>query len=310
MRRVNFGNLCGPIPRAMSLCALSAALAAGCSVEAPARPSCTTPPPLKVVLVIEENHGYSQIIGNPDAPYINRLAGEGASFSRSFDVTHPSQPNYLALFSGSTQGITDDQVHPHDLFNTPNLGSKLLAAGLTFGGYSEGLPQAGSDVEDAGDDATGLYRRKHNPWVNWQDDTVPLPPAKLPPSVNLPFTAFPADPDQLPTVAIVVPSQRHNMHDGSVAEADSWLQQNIEPFVRWARTHNGLLILTWDEGGMPEFDRIPTILHGPMVRTGIYDGVVNHYSMLRTLEDLFGLPHDGQTPSAGPVQCDVWASAG
>src|SRR5262249_32499138 len=150
-----------------------------------------------------------------------------ASFTRSFGVTHPSQPNYLALFSGSTHGIGDDTTHPHDLFTSPNLGSKLLAAGMTFAGYSEDLPEMGWDGETAGADLTGFYERKHNPWVNWQDATVPLPPDKLPPSVNLPFTRFPSNLDDLPTVAIVVPNQKHDMHDGSIAEADAWLEQNL-----------------------------------------------------------------------------------
>src|SRR5207237_468411 len=82
--------------------------------------ACTTPTPRKVVIVIEENHGFSQIMGNPDAPYINRLASEGANFTESYAVWHPSEPNYLALFSGRTFGITDDRIHPHALFTTPN----------------------------------------------------------------------------------------------------------------------------------------------------------------------------------------------
>ena len=114
------------------------------------------PRPDHIVMVIEENHSYSQIIESPDAPYINSLAAEGAVFTQSFGVTYPSQPNYLALFSGSTQGITDNSC-PHT-FTTPNLGHALLEAGLTFAGYSENLPSVGSLIC-----SVGLYARKHNP---------------------------------------------------------------------------------------------------------------------------------------------------
>src|SRR5262245_45099820 len=95
------------------------------------------PRPDHVVIVIEENHSYAQIIGSPSAPYINSLAAGGALMTQSYAITHPSQPNYVAFFSGATQGVTTDSMYPHSLFTAPNLGTKLLGAGLTFGGYSE-----------------------------------------------------------------------------------------------------------------------------------------------------------------------------
>src|SRR5437879_5503658 len=146
------------------------------------------PRPDHVVMVIEENHSYPQIIGNPAAPYINSLAQQGALFTASLGVDHPSQPNYLALFSGSTQGVTDNACP--DRFTAPNLASELIAAGLTFGGYSEDMPSVGY---------TGCsslaYRRKHNPWVDWQGVEVPA-------TVNMPYTSFPANFSTLPTVAM------------------------------------------------------------------------------------------------------------
>src|SRR5437762_8336262 len=90
------------------------------------------PTPSHVVVVMEENHSYNEIIGSSSAPYINSLANSGALFTQSFAVTHPSEPNYLAFFSGSTQGITDDSC-PHT-FGPPDLGGELIQAGLTFGG--------------------------------------------------------------------------------------------------------------------------------------------------------------------------------
>ena len=151
--------------------------------------------PGHIVLVIEENHAYSQIINSPDAPYINRLAAQGALFTQSFGITHPSQPNYLALFSGSTQGITDNSC-PHT-FTTPNLGHNLIAAGLTFAGYSEDLPSIGSIIC-----SMGLYERKHNPWVNWQNSIT----NGIPTTANLPMTNFPTDYSKLPTISVIVPN--------------------------------------------------------------------------------------------------------
>jgi hypothetical protein len=114
----------------------SAAAPPGTRASAPAAPE--VPAPARTVLVVMENHSYGDIIGNPAAPFINGLARRGALFTQSFAVTHPSEPNYLALFSGSTHGVTDDSC-PH-VYHAPNLASDLAAAGKSFTGYAEGLP--------------------------------------------------------------------------------------------------------------------------------------------------------------------------
>src|SRR5215475_2202688 len=100
------------------------------------------PRPDHVVIVIEENHSYSEIIGSFAAPYINSLVAQGALFTQSYAITHPSQPNYLDIFSGFNQGVTNDSC-PH-YFATDNLGLYLLNASLSFAGYSEDLPSIGS----------------------------------------------------------------------------------------------------------------------------------------------------------------------
>ena len=107
--------------------------------------------PAHVVVVIEENHGYKQIIGNPDAAFINELAADGALLTNSHGLLHPSQPNYLALFSGSIQGVTDDRPVLGTPLTDPNLGAALIAKGHTFAGYSEGLPAIGSLSLSVGD---------------------------------------------------------------------------------------------------------------------------------------------------------------
>jgi len=242
-----------------------------------------------VVIVLEENHGYSEIIGSPEAPYINRLAARGASFTQSFGITHPSQPNYLALFSGSTHGVTGDSC-PHT-FSAPNLASELTAAGKTFAGFSEGLPSVGSQVCNA-----GKYARKHCPWTNFTN---------VPSSDNQPVTSFPTNFSDLPTVSWVIPNLDYDMHDGTVEQADTWLKTNLASYVAWAQNNNSLLIITWDEDADTDVNQIPTIFVGPMVKPGKYSEKINHYSVLRTLEAIYGLPYAGKSASVNTIT-DIW----
>lgn len=251
-------------------------------------------PPDHVVVVIEENHGFSQIIGDPEAPYINSLADGGASLTTMFGITHPSQPNYLNFFSGSNQGVTTNSLPPGLPFSTPNLGASLFQAGKTFGGYSDGLPGVGSDVE-----SFASYYRKHNPWANWQSPTPGL--NQFPLAVNMPFTSFPADFTQLPTVSVVVPDQQHDMHDGTIAQADDWLASNLGAYAAWARMHNSLLIVTWDEDNSGEHNRIPTIFYGPMVRPGSVASTWSLHHLLRTLQEMYGAAPSGVAASASAM---------
>jgi hypothetical protein len=306
---MNPGYLSSLPLRPLVFCAAVLPVCNGCMPAAPAPAHCRRTPPRHVVIVMEENHSYSSIIGNPDAPYMNLLAQEGASLTESHGVTHPSQPNYIALFSGSTQGVTDNAAHPHDEFTAPNLASKLLAAGYTFVGFADGLPESGFDGVGAGDSAVGLYQRKHCPWINWQDATEPPPENKLPPTISLPFTSFPTDFNDLPTLAMVVPNQKHDMHDGTIAEADSWLEQYIGPYVEWARSHDSLLILTWDEDDSAHENHVVTVFHGPGVQPGEYAGFIDHYNVLATLEAIYDLPHDAKTAEVDPITCEIWRPA-
>ncbi|MBI4807883.1 MAG: acid phosphatase [Nitrosomonadales bacterium] len=231
------------------------------------------PRPDHIVIVIEENKSFSQIIGNPEAPWINELAKRGALFTQSYGVTHPSQPNYLALFSGSTRGISSNTC-PLDL-DGDNLASQLIVKGLSFASYSESMP--GQGYEGC---IWGAYMRKHNPIANWKELAA----------WNQPFSAFPTDYTQLPTVTFVMPDQRNDMHDGSIAQGDAWLKKNIEGYAQWAMKHNGLLIVTWDEDDGSSGNRIATIFVGQMVRPGQYKQRIDHYSLLRVIEEMYGLP--------------------
>ncbi len=265
------------------------------------------PRPDHIVIVVEENKAFTQIIGSPSAPYINALAAGGALMTQSYGITHPSQPNYIAFFAGSTLGVVDNSMYPHSNFTAPNLGSKIRAAGYTFAGYSQTMPSVGFDGTTAGNAITGTYQRKHNPWANWQDATFPLPANKLPLSVNLPYEGyFPSDYSTLPTISIVVPNQLYDMHDGTIEQGDTWLAQNLGGYAQWCQKHNSLLLVTFDEDDSAHANRVCTIFYGPMVVTGASPQIVNHYNILRTLEDMYSLPHSANTVSATPVT-GIWA---
>ncbi|WP_334173750.1 alkaline phosphatase family protein [Sinomonas sp.] len=249
----------------------------------------TVPRPAHVVIVVEENHSFSNIIGNSAAPYINSLGSQGALFTEATGVAHPSEPNYLALFSGSTQGVADDSC-PHT-FGADNLGAQLTAAGDTFAGYSEGLPSVGYTGCTAGE-----YARRHAPWTNFSSVAA---------SASLPYTSFPQDYNALPTVSFVIPNVANDMHDGTIGAADTWLRDNLDGYAQWAKTHNSLLVVTWDEDEDTSSNHIATIFAGAQVKSGQYSEPIDHYRLLRTIEAAYGLAPLGQAANAQPVT-DVW----
>ena len=307
-----------------------------------------------IVIVIEENHSFADIIGSSSAPNINALAGRGANIvsdendpagniSGSHAVRHPSQPNYLELYSGNNQGLLTDSrpgssSEPFSSpppFTTPNLGAALRNAGYSFATYSQTLPSVGFDG-----DSFGQYMRKHNPVTNWVNDSSSSTPNQLPASVNQPFTTFqaiatsPGGFANLPTVCYVVPDQDYDMHDGTIELADTWLKNNIiDTYLPWAMAHNSLLIVTWDEDGTnTATNQIATIFAGANVRPGNYTetnlnlnnpyigsptdpGIVtptgpamNHYNVLSTIEDIYGLAHIGGSIDQPPVS-DIFVTA-
>ena len=240
-----------------------------------------------------ENHSFSDIIGNTSsAPYMNQLANGGALLTSSYAVTHPSEPNYMALFAGSTFGLSADTC-PVSEGSTANLGSELLAAGYTFKGYSEGLPKTGSTSCTSGE-----YARKHSPWINFSN---------VPTSDSLPFSSFPSSSNyaSLPTLSFVIPNLDDDMHDGTIAQADTWLKNNISAYATWAAANDSLLIVTWDEDDYTENNQIPTIFYGQDVVQGKYDENVDHYNLLATLEQMYGLSQVGSSKGATTIT-DIW----
>ena len=321
---------------ALALVAFAPAMAA----ERLAWPS-TLPVYDHVVIVIEENKDVEQIFGGGfDAPYLRQLAAEGALLSRIFGEEHYSQGNYFWLFSGSNQNVGfADQVpsaanHPDYPFMAANLGEQLIKKGLSFKGYAENLPAIGAQVVFDPPNCQGIactYGRKHVPWISFGN--VPNG-TTAETSSNLRFADFPSDFSRLPTVAIVIPNLDHDMHNGAPAQSipagDAWLRENLDGYYQWAKTHNSLLIVTFDENddkrryqGLtnPMIDpgdtypppdiyheylldlrnRVVTIIAGAHVKSGVYaEGKgITHVNILRTIEAMYGLQKSGaQQPNA------------
>jgi len=271
------------------LASVTALVAAGLSCSLLAQNYAPPPAYDHIVIVVEENHSAYQLGG---CAYLNSLAARGTRFANMHALVHPSQPNYIALFSGSLQGITDDALHT---ISAPSVYDRLLAAGRSFYGYSEGLPSVGFTGE-----SDGRYVRRHAPWVSF---------TSVPGSANRPFTDFPsgASPDftVLPSLAYVIPNLDHDMHDGSITQGDDWLAQNLEAYASWATGHNSLLIVTFDEpygSEAPAFTPILTIMVGAGIIPGsLLPDSYTLYSLLRLVDDSFGLSPLGYDATVQPI---------
>lgn len=220
-----------------------------------------------------ENRGYQEVIGSPAAPYINRLAASCGLATNYYAVAHPSLPNYLALTSGSTQGVSDDSgpyAHP---VSSPSVFS-LLGGGWTS--LEEGMP-VNCDLQSGGE-----YAVKHNPAAYYtgvrgactQQD-VPLATA---PDLSAAFT-------------FITPNLCHDMHDCSTSAGDSWLATEVPLLLRTPQYLSGrtAIFITWDESD-GSTQQVPALVIAPTVPGGSRVGTrFTHYSLLRTIEELLGL---------------------
>ncbi|MFD7586086.1 alkaline phosphatase family protein [Kitasatospora sp. NPDC059811] len=276
-----------------SVAALVAASAGLWAATASTAQAAALPAPDHIVVVVMENHAYNQVVGSSSAPYLNSLATGGANLTQSFGITHPSQPNYYALFSGSTQGVTDDSCVSVGALQGPNLASEVTAAGRTWASYNETLPAQGSTTC-----SSGKYAQKHNPWFGFGN--VPLNSART-------FAQFPTDYTTLPNVSFVVPNLCSDMHDCSVGTGDTWIKNNLGAYATWAKSHNSLLVVTFDEDNRLAGNRIPTVFYGAHVTPGSTSAATyNHYNVLRTLEDLAGATtHAGNAANAADIT-GIW----
>lgn len=286
-----------------------------------------------IVIVIEENKDYEDVIGQEYAPYLNNiLKAEGADFIQMYAEEHFSQGNYFWLFSGDNHNVGFVDKPPEGApFSSPNLASELIKNKYTFKGYVEDLP----DDPLVAFGPKKLYARKHVPWISFNN---------VPKSCTINLDKFPteaADFKNLPTVAFVIPNLDNDMHNipeggvlgDAVKRGDQWLKKHIDPYYQWAKKNNSLLIITFDENddtrsylGLTnpwfaefykkdgKFEKILdpelyedmknqtiTIFAGAHIKPGQYkeDQGITHVNILRTIESMYGLPKTGaQQPNA------------
>lgn len=188
------------------------------------------PRPSHIVVLIEDMEPYVDIIGNTYAPYLNALAQDSNSavFTQMYSIEYPGQPDYLDFFSGSNQGVTNDNLPTGYPFTTDNLARELLDSNLTFKTYSQDLPYVGYDSITA----PPAYVRKDNPVTNW----VGTGANQVPATCNQPFTLWPlGNLDSLPTIAYVVPDEDSDMHNGTgdppIESADYWFNEHLSSLL-------------------------------------------------------------------------------
>ncbi len=294
--------------RAAAALTLGAILLTACGPQASEHPSSGSPEPSRVAsasaapvgkhpshvfVVIFENEAADAALG-PEAPYLASLAARYGYATNYLATTHPSQPNYLEIFSGSTQGVTDDK--PHDV-TAPSLADQLEGAGFTWRVYAENYPGncfTGKKSLD-GADGKGEYRRKHNPAISFT--AISGDPARCANITD--FSHFdPAGSD----VAFIVPNQCNDMHDCPISTGDAWAKRFLAPLIASPAMADGVLFITFDEAHGDRSNHIATIVVAPRLAAPVTSAkAYGHPSLLRTIEELYGLPCLADACQAEPM---------
>jgi phosphoesterase family protein len=250
-----------------------------------------------IFVIVMENVGYENVIGSENAPYINNtLLPQAVLYTNSFAVSHPSLPNYLALFAGSTFSVTNDNciddIPPNGPFDAPNVYSELKNVGNTALAYMEDLP-----FDAYPGCQSGLYVQRHNPFMYFNAGTTNNVPYSASVVYDGPYSSAATWPD----LTFISPNLVNDMHDGAtvaikVSNGDAWLSQHLPPLISYAKAQNGLIILTMDENTLSENQHIPTILIGDRIAGGqIATQTITHYNVTKTITDNFGAPAIGNS---------------
>jgi hypothetical protein len=242
------------------------------------------PADMHVFVVVLENHGYKEIVGSKDAPYLNGLISTGGLATNYTAIRHPSLPNYIAMTGGATFGIKTDCTKCK--VDAPNLADQLETAGLTWKTYAESIPKPCFDGS-----SSGAYAKKHNPFIYYKD--INTDPARCKQHI-VGFDALKADirTDSLPNYSIIIPNESHDMHTGTVQQCDRFLKGLLPKiFATTAYTADGAMLITWDEG-TDSSNRVATIIQSPLTTAGTKSPLAfNHYSLLKTVEQVFAVPY-------------------
>jgi len=275
---------------AICLLALCAVLAGRATAAAP------VPAFAHVVVIVFENKESTSVLGNRAAPTFNSYGRRYAKLTRYYGVTHPSLPNYLALVSGSTQGITTNCTDC--IVDAKSLADTIEASGRTWKTYAEGLPGPGFLGA-----FNGRYAKKHNPFAYFRG--IAEDPARRARLVPLSQLGPDVRAGALPSFSLVVPDLCHSMHDCSVSVGNAWLRSQIGKFVKLPKT---VVFVVFDEGGtnIRGGGHTAALAIGRAVRPGSrFARVTGHYGILRTIEQAWGLPLLGRSALVAPIT-GIW----
>ncbi len=295
----------GPRPAAPT--ATATATPASPTGAATRQPSATRAPAVAssrphVMVIMEENKGYKATLGTcASDPYYCSLAAGYATATSWFAISHPSAPNYVAVTSGSTQGLSSDCTPPGcGPFGVTSLGGQLTAAGIPWRAYMESMP---SPCYSTG--SSGAYAEKHNPFLYYTDvrnaancATVDQP---YPGAAGLVAALNGAG---APDFVWITPNLLNDMHDGTVQQGDAWLQANLAPVLAspWFTGGNATVIVTMDENdsqSTPGGGQIPTVVISSRARgVGAVSTAGNLYGTLRSIEETYRLGLLGNAASA------------
>lgn len=279
---------------------MRAALCLALACASTAVPAATAVAPIPafdhVFVVVFENKESASVLGNRAAPTFNAYARRYATMTRYYGVTHPSLPNYIALVSGSTQGITSNCTSC--VVPARSLADTLEAGGRTWKTYAEGLPRPGY--------LGAFYRRyakKHNPFAYFRN--IAIDPGRRANIVALAQLQRDERASQLPDFGLVVPDLCHSMHDCSVGVGDAWLRRTVGPLLMLP---NSVVFVLFDEGSSSVHGggHTPALALGTAVRPGDRFGkTIDHYGALRTIESAWGLPFLGKSGRGVPIT-GIW----
>ena len=242
-----------------------------------------------IFIIVDENQPYYNLVGNSNAPYINYLIKNYASANNFHAVAHPSLPNYLALTSGSTDGVTTDCNPPSAgcEVNVPNIADEIQKSGRTWKAYAESMPSSCYILN-----SLPLYATKHVPFIYYND--IVNNPSRCNQHV-VPYSQLSTDLASLkttPNYAFITPNLCNDMHNCPISTGDKWLANNV-PLILKSKaftTKKALLIITWDEG-YASTNHILTLFVGNDVKKGYQSAnYYNHYSILKTIETAWNLP--------------------
>jgi phosphatidylinositol-3-phosphatase len=243
----------------------------------------------RVVIIVMENKGCDEVIGSSEAPYLNRLAARYSFAANFYALQRPSLPNYLGLTSGTTFGLTENCTDCS--FRSQNIVDELERAHISWKAYMESMPSPCF----RGPEAPNNYVKEHNPFLYYPN--VASNPRRC--RRVVPFDRLNQDlaAKALPRFVWISPNNCHNSHDCSISDGDAFLSRLVPRLLRAVGRH-AVIFVTYDEGndrsgccGGAAGGRIATVVAGPGARRGVQSSLAyDHYSILRTIEDSWGLP--------------------